>query len=357
MSFDDACDEQWQHRFARGFVESVRVADQTTSGGFPSAVLHIEVTHRAWLDHVREGDTWESYAEVETWFELAECAPITPDGTDAPIDDPGDSFIAVPRVVWGDWLQMGPALLELPAYAPTAYTTRDRIDDPAHIPADWIGRAVRVMLELHGAEDVSLVDGTASTLAWMHLDGTFGVTRNARITSIARLVPKASRRGGKLTYARVFDHVKAEFVGAYTSGRRIELAFRIAPDRRELDLGASADVLSLLAWGGNGRLATDRQPNTELATALAADAERLDIGDSFRLIDRVADSYVAHYTVTYEPGHDLDDLPPRRIREILTAEWPTARLSITMTDERWATLPHDDTWADDVGTRAITGRP
>ncbi|GAA3246448.1 hypothetical protein [Nonomuraea helvata] len=347
VSFEDVSDEEWQQRFARGFVKAVRVTERE-AGRFPSAVLHIEVTHPAWLDHVHEGDAWESYA-FETGVEFADCAPILPGGKDAAMDDPGDSFILVPRAAWGDMLHTGPALLEIPAYSPSAYTTRDTIHRPKNIPADWIGRAVRVTSAVHGGtEDGSLVDeGT-----WARMDAHGCLSVGGGIESIARLVPNAGRRGGKLTYARVFDYVKAEFVGARQSGREIELSFRIPPDRRELDLHASCHVLDLLAWGWD-----EDDERTELAKALAADAERLGIDAPWDLMEQVADAYIAHYTIIYEPAEDLDDLPAHEVRTILAAEWPTATLAVTMTDEKWAALPEDDEWPEALGTRAIAAQP
>jgi hypothetical protein len=354
VSFDDTMDEEWLHRFARGFIRSVRVTDET-AGRHPSGMLHIEVTHPAWLEHIREGDKWESYAYDEP-MEFADCVPIAPSGSVATIDDPGDSFMYVPRAAWVGYLPSGPDLLEIAAYAPTAYTTGDTIDDPKRIPADWIGRAVRVT-SIHGdIEDGTLID--QNTYATMDAFGSYGVRSNA-IKSVARLVPKAGRRGAKARYAKTFDHIPAELVDAQQSGRKIELVFRIPPDRRELALYEPYQVLDLLAQDWQARYNPDEQDErTKLAKAVAVDNERLGAAshDRYRMLERIADTYIADYTITYEPGKDLDNLPQEDVYAILTAEWPKATLTITMTDERWATLPADDGWPRNLHTRAIADR-
>lgn len=351
VSFPDTMDEEWLHKFARGFIKSVRVTDET-AGRHPSGMLHIEVTHPAWLEHIREGDEWESYAYDES-MEFADCAPIAPGGTDVTIDDPGDFFMHMPRAAWVDHLTTGPDMLEIAAYTPTAYTTGDTIDDPTHIPADWIGRAVRVT-SIHGfIEDGTLID--RNRYATMDAFGSHGV-RGSGIKSVARLVPKAGRRGGRVSYAKTFDHIKAELVGARQSGREIELDFRIPPDRREFALYEPYQVLDLLAQDWQARYdAGEQHGRTELAAAVAADDERLGMAphDQFRMLERIADTYIAGYTVTYEPGRNLDHLPQHEVYAILTAEWPKATLTITMTDERWATLPTDDGWPRNLRTRAI----
>ncbi|HEX4813681.1 MAG TPA: hypothetical protein VFV66_13110 [Nonomuraea sp.] len=357
VSFEDVIDERWLRRFARGFVRSVRVTD-STAGQFPSSVLHVEVTHPAWLSHIHEGDTWESHA-YETGAEFADCAPIVPAETGAVSDDAGDSFIHVPRAAWRGLLETGPELLEVPAYSPSAYTTRDTVHDPDQIPAEWIGRAVRI-IPAHGS---GVADGAlVNESTWATMD-PHGFGFGTRIRSIARLVPNSRRRGGRLTYAQVLTHVKPELVGARQNGGEVELSFRIPPDRRELALYEPSHVLRLLTlgWDGDHDDHGERAGRTALADALAADAARLGGDDRRDLLARVADSYVAHYTITHEPGHDLDALPAHQVRTILTAAWPTATLAVTMTDARWATLPDGDEWPqaveDALGTHALGDRP
>jgi hypothetical protein len=343
VSFEDTMDQEWQRRFARGFITSVRVSDET-EGEFPTAMLHIEVSDPAWLEHMREGDTWESYA-YEDLHDLDDCPPIRPAETGPASGDPNEAFLFLPRAAWGGRLETGPELLEIPAYSPTAYTTGDPVHDLKDVPADWIGRAVRVTTD-YGGEDGSFIP--PHTLA--RLDAhSHGVGVNPHIRSIARLVPNDRRRGGRLTHAKALNHLTAELVGARQNGRQVELSFRIPPGRRELALYSESHVLDLLAqgWDGGGQ-------KSGLALALAADAERLGIDDQWDLLEEVADTYVAGYTITYEPRIDLDGLPPHQARAMLTAEWPTARLTLTMTDERWATLPQDDDWPEPVGTQVIT---
>ncbi|MEV4896685.1 hypothetical protein AB0K48_45730 [Nonomuraea sp. NPDC055795] len=343
VSFEDTMDEEWQRRFARGFITSVRVSDET-EGEFPTAMLHIEVSHPAWLEHVRVGDTWESYA-YEDLYDLDDCPPIRPGESGPASDDPSEAFLYLPRAAWGDLLKTGPELLEIPAYSPSAYTTGDPVHDVKEVPADWIGRAVRVTTEL-GDEDGSFVP--PHTLARLDAHGR-GVSVGARIRSIARLVPNGRRRGGRLTHAKGLNHLKAEPVGARQNGRQVELSFRMPPGRRGLALYSASHVLALLAQGWD-----EGDQESDLALALSADAERLGINDPWDLLERIADTYLAGYTITYEPGIDLDGLPPHQARAMLAAQWPTARLTVTMTDERWATLPQDDEWPEPVGTRVIT---
>ncbi|MEO3823820.1 hypothetical protein [Actinomadura sp. B10D3] len=259
----------------------------------------------------------------------------------------------MPRAAWVEHLTTGPDMLEIAAYAPTAYTTGDTIDDPKHIPVDWIGRAVRVTSIYGSIKDGTLID--RNTYATMDAFGSYSVSGGS-IKSVARLVPKAGRRGGRVRYAKTFDHIEAELVAARQSGREIELVFRIPPDRRKLALYEPYHVLDLLAQDWQARYdAGEQDERTELAKAVADDDERLGMAphDQFRMLEHIADTYIAGYTITYEPGKDLDNLPQREVYAILTAEWPKATLTITMTDERWATLPANDGWPRNLQTRAI----
>ncbi|HUR04484.1 MAG TPA: hypothetical protein VM347_18210 [Nonomuraea sp.] len=127
------------------------------------------------------GDTWESYA-YEDLYDLDDCPPIRPAESGPASGDPSEAFLYLPRAAWGDLLETGPELLEIPAYSPSAYTTGDPVHDVKDVPADWIGRAARVTTELGGE------DGRSSPRTpWRAWTRTAAVSVSALASSPSRV--------------------------------------------------------------------------------------------------------------------------------------------------------------------------
>ncbi|WP_433515164.1 hypothetical protein ACQP2T_05860 [Nonomuraea sp. CA-143628] len=341
-----------------GAIASIHTTVQRT-GRSLSAKLHVEVAQSAWLGGVRarasrikEG-SWISDT-VDILMESSYWEPIASGAAAKPIEDSGYSFLYLPRAAWSDMVETDPALFEVPAYPPREYTTRDVIVKPKTIPVDWIGRAVRILGGAGQTIDGGLfIDGRLVMVAQADSSGlkTVGFVG---AHAIARLVPKDGRRSSKFTYAKVFDHVKARPISTRRDGEKIELAFRIPPGNRELLIRDKASVLHylhqvLFQEDGCPML---KGVTSELEKALDDDAKRLGIKELGDVIARVADNYIADYTITYAPGKNLDTLSPAEVRAIVLADWPIAKLLITATHAKWITHLAE-VGPNPVGTRAI----
>ncbi len=325
VAIEDTRDAEWQDSYANGFVAEV-VARDPIAGPKPKATLEVTVTHAAWVAHLEKGATWSSHA----WAIVAECElcpPIAP-AVGPPVldDDLGAGFLYLPRQVWGT-LPDAPDLLEVAAYAPSAYAVVERIVKPTAIPDAWLGYAVRVEAWSQ-PEDVALLSTRGAEARWATISaGAYG-TGGGKVDAIGRLALVHGRRGTRLSYARILGRLRAERVALTVHGDQLDVKFRIPPGPHGLAIDGAVAALAYLAG--------DAPTSTPIGRALADDRAR--IGG-----DPPADDYIYRCTVDPPSAIDLDALEAAEVRAVLRAPWPIATLRIAVTEPRW--LAHLDTHA------------
>lgn len=335
VSWDDALDNAWQKKFARGFISKIAARD-VTEGKRPQATIDITVTNPAWLAHVEKGATWDSRAfSLVQKFDKA--SPIAPEGAARASTDADDAFLWAPRAAWGRGhdLKRAPELLEIPAYSPTAYTIGEKIAKPQTVPKDWIGRAVRA--EMWGrTDDGTLVSCARGQVTMATMGPSSYGSGGSAAGWIARLVPKAGRRGTKLSYDTVLGRVKVAPVSVSVKGKRATLTYRVPPGPRTLPVEDKAGIMWALRSGlrdEHGHAYTRAGKQSAFVKQLATDLETLG-GDEWSLLDRLADSYVRSFSVAIEPSADPDAATPAEAKAIVGGEWPLATLEIEMSDAK-----------------------
>jgi predicted DNA-binding WGR domain protein len=311
------------------------------------ARLDVTVTHAAWLEHLEKGTKWDSraFAVVSTYGAHPpiapgeKAAPPSPDGGD-------EAFAWVPRECFLDDDETHgrlPALLRMPAYAPSAYTVTDKMTKDALDKKrlrEWIGEPVAVDSRngLHHGVLVS-VDGTTAWIVNLEEGSKSG--RRADIESIGRLVPKPGRRGTKLGYERILSEAATAVVGAKKSGRSLELTLRVPPDGRSLAIESASDVLHLLVAPLQDPSGSRKSfARSQLTTALRRDLAARDLEDSHvaRIYPEIAAAYVASFELVAPRAAKrprLNAMTSAEAKTLLAAPWPTATLRVVATDPAW----------------------
>ena len=338
VAFQDTLDPKWMTRFATTFIEAVRVHDVEQTKRSMRARLEVTVTQDAWVAHVAKGKAWPSRA-----FELVDRYDAPSDGPAAPVRI-DDAFMWAPRecFVGHGAPASTPALLEVPAYAPSAYAIVDEMAPPNVDPkrlASWLGRAVVVKdtYGVHHGAFAAVDDGAVVILSIDEL--SLGCAR-VGVRSIGRLVPKTGRRGAKLGYARVLGAARVTASSVAKRGAAVEIVLRVPPDGRAARVDSESDVLDLLVAPLRTQSHMRLRPSA-LTSALEADLEARGLEGAHRLEEiyaEIARRYVASFEVEATPftPPDWDALTHAEARARLEAPWPTVTLRATLTDARWA---------------------
>lgn len=240
-------------------------------------------------------------------------------------------------------------LLEIPAYAPTAYSVVDEMTAPnldLERLRSWIGTpvAARDAIFLEHGTLAAIEDGTVVILSIDH--GHHGLKR-VSLGSIGRIVPKAGRRGAKLGYKRILETAPMTIVRATAAGTKLALVARVPPDGRPLTFESETEILDILVTA----LKTDtglmpKLRESPLTTALEADLEARGRQGAHRLEEiypEIARRYITSFRVSRDEHTSpaWDDLSHAEVRRLLEAPWPTATIDVELTDARWgAHLDH-----------------
>lgn len=363
VSFDDTLDTAWMKSYGKGFIRGVKVSRITgappraarqnsnhayweNSGKWMSGQIDITVSDPAWISHL-EG-SWASRA-FQLISDYDDHAPITVgDRTSelAPDPDPDAGFVWVPREVFAEaphYDEM-PPLLQIPAYADSAYMTKERLPKAKATTKQlgkWLGRAV-VIKDSFSIQTGALthVVGPGSIQLTSYRVGSRGHHR-AKLEWIAEPVLGSGRRGSKVDYDTIIKDTRIVSAGGKISGTKLELVLRLPPGTREVHFESESDALGVLVAalleGRHGEIG-----KSKLTTALLADLAANELEGNHRLgelIPWVAKKYIASWKLVM-PRSKKVTLDDKTAKAILGAPWPTATLHVTVTDKKW--LEHFD---------------
>lgn len=366
---DDVLNAEWQQKYARGIVSAVVATSKSTKDP-ESGSLELEVTHPAWIAHLKRGRSWQTRAfPLISQYDKAK--PIAPPAAAAPtrkrppakpaavpaLDE--DSFMVVPRECW-DWLDDRSLVAALPAsgvlipaYGEKTYRARDeeegvfRAKDVAHLS----GQCVRV------------VDGTSKPVVgslFVH-KGQISVLQlhkgfrgchpfDKEITgSIGVLERKPKALGaGRLRYEEVFGLLEPHLVSANPVGEAVELTVHLVPGAPAA-IGAEEVLVLLftvLAWESvylvGKKPGQPLRPCT-LSTLLEREIGRFVAGDYFpspgSCAGRIAalgacDTFISGFEVSRKdvPVPDLDKASAAEARAYFAAAMPVeAKVRVTVT--------------------------
>jgi hypothetical protein len=329
ISFESLIDEDWQYRYARGFIKKLtvsRVKDE------PAAEVEITVTHPGWLAHLRSSSKWASRA-----FQVAEaygrCKPVTPDAPTA-----ASEVKATTGDAGGIMLVPNPSehptkdlpFIEMPVYDARAYDAVDVRTGAAIKPAleEWVGRAI--YFEAYNKKMVGgLVRSGRQHIAHTIFNGgsTSWPVDDAKRVGLCALKPKA-RLGSPLTYETAFNGKPTRVLSATVDGKTAVLTFELTPDGRKPRIESASDVLYLLR---------DVKKKTKLDVALKRDEKSKDpkVRWPTEVCSVFAGGYIADWKLDMPKLPSLDGADLATARAALCRPPPTARLTVTATDPAW----------------------
>jgi|GEM_PF-3290861 len=327
VSFDDTLDTTWVKHYAKGFIRTVKVSGIIKKRTSMRGRMDITVSDPAWIAHIKKGDGWDSraFALIGSYDDHA---LITPGSKGVATDE--DGFVWVPRECFMDFTNVSddmPALLEMPAYAPSAYAATERVEKPSRkVLQSWLGRAA-IVDGTHGS--VSGVTRDSVTLARFD-QGSRGFSTE-QASWIARPQLTSGRRGTKLAYERVLAQAAITATIGKKSGTSLELALRMPPDQRKVPIASETDVLHLLA---RATIEDDQFRPSPLAKALEADLEAHELEGTHRL-EEIYPFIAKAYVASVEIDRPKRVKASKDMHALLAGPWPTATVRIVVTDKKW----------------------
>jgi len=357
VSGDDLRDEGWASANTSRFVRAVRrskVANAPPKAAVPSpthpywrrgkfmrAELRIQVTDPRWLAHLDRGTVWRSRA-----YQVAQSHERGPSARSAGAARAG-AFVWIPReacLALGDWTAKLPPLIEAPALSPSSYEVVARLRGSAVNALElqaWKGRAVAVEAgsrTQYGA--LGCVDSRGAI--GLVLPGAAGVGGGlvSGVKSIGLMEPKPGRSGTALRQSDVLRSVPVTVAKLQRSGTEVALELRLPPLGSSLGIKSETDILNLMVAPLRKGTALDLEP-APLSKALELELEACGLEGAEalnELLPELARKYVASFALSRPPKQRparFDALSHERVRELLAAPWPTAKLSFRVTDPKW----------------------
>ncbi|MDH5655085.1 MAG: ankyrin repeat domain-containing protein [Spirochaetia bacterium] len=374
VDFNSLLDESWMHEYARGFVQEVKcteliydVPDKAADDYdhpywdntkiWLEGILQIKVTHPAWIQHLKEGASWDSAAfDVAGYYE--ECDPILEDDSekeDGPLDtniQKSDGFMPVPCMVYMEpesedsVTAKFPKIIWHPRFSIRSYCVASPISGVEinkSSAAELIG--LPVIAEGNDGERkmgfITTMDEECIMIHQITSSSKSGARLNYdEISSIGAAAFKSDfkRHGSPLKYTDFMSFLSAFAKIEKVEGNEAEiLVYQFNPDE-DIEFLSESNVLNLITEHLNDWGFEDRKE--KIAMTLHKYMQENDIDSESDAYQETAKGFIESFFVEElenEEVPDLDTLQKSQVIEYLnhTSIWPGVRIKIKTTDSAW----------------------
>lgn len=361
MDFNDTMNSEWMQQYARGYVKDVKAtlsneppedARWDTSHSYYedsskwlNGIMEIEVTHPAWIEHIKTGDSKDS-ADYDPCSCYDDCEPIFPaDPNEKPIpsEDIHEAFLPVWKVMFDEYLKDFPEdIIWIPKYGKAAYTPMpngiDRYDK------NILPKIVGLYLKINEEQGIVIPSGN-DYLLFEITDGSHGsrgFTNEQKEGTCAHLVfNKAKKRLAKpLSLNKRVRSSNPFIFNIVVNGDTAEFDFISFSDGLRTEFGDASEALSMLvhpikkgSWGDNV------EEEFPLGKVIMNTKKELDANFMSEVYKKLANGIIASYSVEPTESKDFPDLDAMSNEEIIkqynTDFWPKYKAKIKVHDPAW----------------------
>jgi hypothetical protein len=340
--FDLLLNESWIQENARGFIRSVAYEPRRKKrNGYLTGTLDIEVTHPAWISHLKDTDSWDS-AAFDPAAAYDECPPKAPatddDTTPAPATQLREGFIPVWKYIFAPYLMHSPKdIFWMPAYSQSCYKP-----DPANAVTDLSDESLRAhegRLFTTGKEYGILYRRETDWGLFQIGNGSCGST----YIDGKELIPLVLNTRKKLSYpmdpGRMLNWSHPVIFDASVEGDTIRFRVMVMEEDEQVFLFSRISALEFLmkpfeTWRGN-----EFEENTPLGDFLNAEMKAKKIARTWDIYMRhkdIAELVITNFGVEKSldiPFPDLSGLSNEEVISYYTFDkWPQYTITIEVTD-------------------------
>jgi len=367
-------DEEWIQHNARGFIDNVELlslknempeeADNNYDHEFwnnpslwPEARLRIQVTHPAWISHIKPGHSWETASFDPARF-YDPCVAISPDEKMEEITLEKDfktsiGFMPIPKIMLfsEQYPQDFFEVVYMPSYNLPSYESYELLEDDELNDFnfdEWIGKPV--LWSYYGSSYVGvLVSVEGETL---RLKANIFMESNVELIdidwiSLAAFKNGKNRQRQALSISETMKYASAAIMSSKIKEDILNLSITVFdPYIEDLELSKSAalDILSTPLKGYFDEL----DEGHPLGAALKYEMKKKGIESLDELYPLIAKGYVKKIKITppKDVMEDLDSLSRNDLLEFYKKnKWPVYNVEIKLSDSNWAkhlkkTIPH-----------------
>lgn len=366
ISNEDLGDANWCSKYAHGFIKKVEIVEtlfEQPEGSkyphdreynhpfwqspheWPEAILRISATDPAWLEHIKEGDEWDSAAYNPSRYYDA-CKPIKCSHGDMPQEtkaNESSGWIPFPSFLINQGTFHLPKALSFPAYTESAYELEEVIDikwdDPEQV-MKFQGQYVHVLdedqsgfLVWNDVLNVSVLSSFGRSSS-----GTRQLSYYGTLGKVARwrLKDKYPRKIKWMGPWDILKHSKPVLEEVEADKKKITLHLSGVYDIDELALD-KARVLKMICnnYVETFDYETELECEFPLSKVLKFFADiKENISYPSQVIPLIADGIILDYKVEYPDRMfpDFDELSETELIEFYE-NWPCFKIHILLSDE------------------------